>query len=142
MIGLFVYGWFESLALVLLCLALLGAAWKGFRVILACTALFVSVAALRTLPLAMGIHTIMAIIILALVVAWLFAQPLGRCLVAASVSMLLLVLLEIPIRLVLISIIGENVAPILWLLTALPLVVLLIVAALLIRSRNFVLFRH
>lgn len=136
----YLYGWFESLALVLLCLALLKTAWKVPQVILSTTMLFFGVMIIRNLHLALGINSVLTIVILALFIAWLFSLPLGKSLVASSMAMMVLVLFEVPIRMGLNKFIDETSDPNLWLLSSIPHVVVLFIIAFVVRRRDIKVF--
>lgn len=136
---LYVYGMTESLAMVLLCTALLGAAWKAPRILLAAVSYFAGVLMLRSLPLVFGAHTVLAIIVLALLLSAVFSVSIGRTLVAASLGMVVLIVCEIAVAGAVRSL-GVEMTPGLWLLANLPIVVLLLAAAVLVRRRKLTLF--
>lgn len=137
MIVYYAYGWLESLALVLFSLALLGADWRVSRVVFAATLLWGVVAVVRTLPLLIGANTIVAIVILALLLAWLFARPLGKCLAAAVSALLLLLLVEATVLTVGGLVTDITASLYIWLLFGTPQIIALYVMALMARSRKF-----
>lgn len=135
------YGWFECLALVLLCLALLGVAWTMPGVVLATTVGCLGIAVVRSFG-ATGIHTITAVILLALLAAWLYSRPLADSLAAASCTVLVLVVLEFTTMMtarLFVDIIADRY---LLLLAGTPHVILLFGVALLIRARNLAVFHR
>ncbi|ACA58993.1 hypothetical protein Daud_0447 [Candidatus Desulforudis audaxviator MP104C] len=136
----YVYGLAETLALVLLCTALLGAAWKWPRLLPVTVLYFAGVLAARGLPLHFGAHTVLAVIILALLVSALFSISVGRTVVAASISVVLLIVFELAGMTIVRSLTEVDQDPGLWLLGRLPVVALLLAAALLVRRRKLTLF--
>lgn len=136
---MYVYGVVEGLALILLCTALLGAAWKAPRIMLAAVSYFVGVLVLRSLPLVFGAHTVLAIIVLALLLSAVFSVSIGRTLVAASLGMIVLIACEMVVAGAVRSL-GVEMTPGLWLLANLPIVALLLAAAVLVRRRKLTLF--
>lgn len=136
----FVFGWFESLALVLVCLGLLGVGWRAARIVFAATVLCAGVGVIRSLSLVIGTNTVFAILLLALLVSWLFSVSFAKSLVAASCALILLLFLEIPIMLTVNSFADITVNPYVWLLGAMPHVILLYAIAFVIRSKNLKIF--
>jgi len=136
---LYVYGWIETLTLALLCLALLGAAWKMPKVLLVTTIMFAGIFVARSLPLVFGAHTVLAIIVLALLVSVFFSISIGRTLVAASLSLIVLIVIELIVMAIVRSFADVDLDPVLWLLGRLPIVVLLLAAALLVRRQKLTL---
>lgn len=130
------YGWFE-------CLALLGVAWTMPGVVLATTVGCLGIAMVRSFG-ATGIHTIAAVILLALLAAWLYSRPLADSLAAASCTVLVLVVLEFTTMMtarLFVDIIADRYL-LLLLLAGTPHVILLFGVALLIRARNLAVFHR
>ncbi len=137
---IYVYGLAENLVLTLLCLALLGAAWKWPRVLPVTALHFTGVLVARSLPLHFGAHTVLAVIILALLVSVFFSMPIGRTLVAASISFVLLIVFEFTGMAVLRSLAEVDQGPGMWLVGRMPIVALLLAAAVLVRRKKLTLF--
>jgi len=140
-LSLVAFGWCESLALVLLVLALLGAPWPFWRVVLAATLQCAGMAVLRSLPMAMGTHTVLGVILLALLVSWLFSLSFGRSLVAGGCAIVLLLAIEFGVAAAAHYFFGPEINPNLWLLMGIPHVVILVTLALIARRYKIVLFR-
>lgn len=135
-----VYGWFECLALVLICLGLLGVHWRAARIIVATTLLCIGVGVVRSLSVVVGTNTIFAILFLALLVSWLFSVSFAKCLVTASCALMLLLFLEIPIMLTINSFTDITTSYYVRLLSTIPHVTLLYAIAFVIRSKNLKIF--
>lgn len=137
---LYIYGWFEALAVVLLCLSLLGVTWKAPKVAIVTTILFGGTLLARTLPLAFGAHSLLSIIILALLLALFFSKSIAMSLIAAGCSMVVLVFFETCNMFVLkyLLTLNDNI-PVVWLLSRLPVVLLVLAAALLLSRKKLAL---
>lgn len=133
---LYVYWWFEGLALVLLSAGLLGADWNARRVAVAATIMFVGVYVAHISPMGMAGHSITGIVLLALLLNRLFAQRLGGGLVAAGIAFLLLVLFETLTTALLFGIGGTAPEVRVWRWQWASNIVVLLGAALLCRSRT------
>lgn len=140
MIGLYVYGWFESLVLVLLCLAFLGRQWKTYKTVLAASIQFTVVLIARNLPLAFGSHTILGIIFLALAVSLLFSVSYGKGLVAAASALVILILFETLTLLTLKTFAGSSVDLSIWAFSRVPNILFLLILAAVVRARRICLF--
>jgi len=138
-IGLYVYGWFESLALVLLCLAFLGKQWKTYKTALAASIQFIVVLIARNLPLAFGSHTILDIIFLALAISLLFSVSYGKGLVAAASALAILILFEI-LTLLILKTVDVNVSSSTWAFLRVPNILFLLITAAVVRARRACLF--
>lgn len=136
----YVYGWFECLGLVLLCLALLGVTWRIAPIITAATILCIGVAIVRSFSVAIGVNTVVAVVLLSLLLSWLFSRPLAKTLVAASCSMLVVVSYEFIITLVISQFTDVVTNPKVWLLVGIPHVLLLFGLSLFVRGRNLTIF--
>lgn len=137
----YIYGWFECLALVLLCLGLLGAAWRMPLIILAATVQCVGVGIIRSFTVGTGVNTIAAIILLALLIAWLFSRPIGKSLAAASCTILVMLGVELTAMFIASQFIDITASVFAWLLVGIPHIVVLFGIAVLVRVRNLAFFR-
>lgn len=112
-------------------------------VVLATTVGCLGIAMVRSFG-ATGIHTIAAVILLALLAAWLYSRPLADSLAAASCTVLVLVVLEFTTMMtarLFVDIIADRYL-LLLLLAGTPHVILLFGVALLIRARNLAVFHR
>lgn len=136
----YVYGLAESLAVVLLCTAFLGVTWKAPRILLVAVLLLVVTLLARNLPLVFGAHTVLAIILLALLVSVFFPISIGRTLVAAICSVILLIVFELTSMTVVRSLAEVDLDSGMWFFGRLPVVALLLAATVLVRRRKLTLF--
>jgi len=135
-IGLYVYGWFESLALVLLCLALLGRQWQTYKTALAASTQFIVILIARNLPLAFGSHTILGIIFLALAISLLFSVSYGKGLVAAAIAMAILIAFDTLTVLTLKTLANLNINLSIWAFSRVPNILFLLITTAVVRARR------